>query len=484
MRAWITGGGGMMGQHLTKFLIEKGYTVLSTYYQPTTDIDELHKDCIKMQCDMRDKEKVFSIVKDFQPDHIYHLAAQSFPTVSWEDPWYTMETNVMGSINVFEAVKQFKPDTKILNACTSAEYGFVEPHETPIKEDHALNPLQPYGVSKLAQEKLAYQYFKNFNVKSISMRIFNTTGPKKINDVCADFTKRLVEIELGINPEKKLTVGNVETRRAITDVRDTIRGFYLALEHGEIGEVYNISGEHLYRISDIIDILRRLVNFEFTLEADPKLFRLTDEAVIYGDSTKFKRATNWQQEIQLEQTLKDMLDYWRIKLKSKAIFLDRDGVINQDTGHVGHIRDFKFIEGIFEPLRLMQSNGYQIIIITNQAGIPRGYHSKEEYEDTTKYMLEEFSKNGISISKVYHCPHLPEDNCPCRKPHPGMILQAIKEFNIKPKYSWMIGDKPSDIDAGRAAGCNTLLLKSQYHNENALTNLSEASKIILKNNNL
>jgi GDP-4-dehydro-6-deoxy-D-mannose reductase len=316
MRVWITGGGGMMGQHLTDYLIDKGYTVLSTYYNPTTNIDELHKDTIKMECDIRDKEKVFSIVKDFQPDHIYHLAAQSFPTISWEDPWYTMETNILGTINVFEAVKKIKPNTKILNACSSAEYGFVEPHETPIKESHELNPLQPYGVSKLAQEKLAYQYYKNFKIQSISMRIFNTTGPKKINDVCADFTKRLIEIELGINPEKKLVVGNLENQRAITDVRDIIRGFHLALEKGKIGEVYNISGEHLYKISDIVDILRTMVDFEFTLEKNPKLFRSTDEAVIYGDSTKFKTDTNWQQEIPLKQTLQDMLDYWRSTLSS------------------------------------------------------------------------------------------------------------------------------------------------------------------------
>ena len=220
-------------------------------------------------------------------------------------------------MNIFEAVKQIKPNCKILNACTSAEYGFVEPHETPIKESHELNPLQPYGVSKLAQEKLAYQYFKNFNVPSISMRIFNTTGPKKINDVCADFTKRLVEIELGLNKDKKLIIGNIETQRAITDVRDTIRGFYLALERAQIGEVYNISGKHVYKIADIIEILRKLVDFEFTLEQDPKLLRPTDEAVIYGDSTKFNKSTGWQQEIPLEQTLKDMLDYWRKTLSQK-----------------------------------------------------------------------------------------------------------------------------------------------------------------------
>lgn len=315
MKVWITGACGMMGQHLTEFLINKGFNVLSTYYRPTTDISELHNDCIKMECDIRDKEKVFSIVKDFQPDEIYHLAAQSFPTISWKDPWYTIETNVLGTINIFEAVKKFKPNCKILNACSSAEYGFVDLKDIPIKENHELNPLHPYGVSKLAQEKLAYQYFKNFKIKSISMRIFNTTGPKKINDVCADLTKRLIEIELGINKEKKLIVGNLESKRAINDVRDAIRGFYLALEKGKIGEVYNIGGEKLYSISEIIDKLRDLVSFSFDLEQDKKLLRPTDEYIIYGDFSKFKNDTGWKQEISLEKTLKDMLDYWRLKLR-------------------------------------------------------------------------------------------------------------------------------------------------------------------------
>jgi len=319
MKAWITGGGGMMGQHLTEYLVAKGNTVLSTYYRPTTDIDELHRDCIKTELDIRDKNKVFSTVKEFQPTHIYHLAAQSFPTVSWEDPWYTIEANVLGTVNVFEAVKHFQPGCKILNACTSAEYGFVEPNAVPVKETHPLNPLQPYGVSKLAQEKLAYQYFKNFQIQSVSMRIFNTTGPKKINDVCSDLTKRLVEIELGINPERKLTVGNLVTQRTITDVRDTIRGFYLALEKGTIGEVYNISGEQLYSIRELIEILRSLVNFEFTLTQDPQLLRPSDESIIFGDSTKFKQDTGWRQEYSLERTLEDMLSHWRYQLSENCL---------------------------------------------------------------------------------------------------------------------------------------------------------------------
>jgi len=310
-RIWITGACGFMGQHLTDFFIKKNCEVLATTHHPTTNIEELNKNAIILECDVRDKEKVKSLIRLFKPDKIFHLAAQSYPTVSWENPWYTIETNVIGTVNIFEAVKEFNPNCKILNACTSAEYGFVNQEEVPIKEEHSLNPLQPYGVSKLAQEKLAYQYFKNFGIKSISVRIFNTTGPKKVNDVCSDFTRRLIEIEKGINKEKKLIVGNTETKRAITDVRDVIRAFDLALDKATIGEVYNLSGEKVYQINDIIETLRKLVNFDFEIVQDSKLIRSTDEPIIYGDSSKFKKETGWYQEIPLEKTLKDMLDYWR-----------------------------------------------------------------------------------------------------------------------------------------------------------------------------
>ncbi len=311
MKAWVTGGGGFMGVHLTNYLIEKGYEVLATYYNPTTNIKDINEKAIVEECDVRDKEKVFYFMNRFMPDKIFHLAAQSFPTVSWEDPWYTTETNVIGTINIFEAVRKFNKDCKILNAGSSAEYGFVNQDEVPIKEEHSLKPLQPYGVSKVAQEQLAYQYYKNFNLKPITIRIFNTTGPRKVGDVCSEFTKRLIEIEKGINPEKKLRVGNLKTKRAITDVRDLIRAFDLALEKSTPGETYNISGEKVYEIGEIVDILRGLVDFDFELWEDLSLIRTTDEPIIYGDSSKFKQSTGWQQEISLEKTLKDMLEHWR-----------------------------------------------------------------------------------------------------------------------------------------------------------------------------
>jgi D-glycero-D-manno-heptose 1,7-bisphosphate phosphatase len=142
----------------------------------------------------------------------------------------------------------------------------------------------------------------------------------------------------------------------------------------------------------------------------------------------------------------------------KAIFLDRDGVINVDKGYVYKIDDFEFMKGIFDALLALQKAGYLLIIVTNQSGIGRGYFSEKAYKKLTDWMLGEFKKKDIFISKVYHCPHTPEEKCKCRKPMPGMLLRAIDEFNIDSNSSWMIGDKRSDMEAGKRAGVKKCLL--------------------------
>ncbi len=313
MNILVTGAGGMMGAHMLDFLVAKGHNVLGIDFVPTTEAKELNKEASYVECDIRNKEKLTSLLDKFKPKIIFHLAAQSFPTVSWERPEYTIETNILGTVNLFEAVKKLKLDAIILNAGSSAEYGYVEEKDIPVREDRELRPLHPYGVTKVAQELLAYQYYKNFGIKSVTIRIFNTTGPKKINDVCSDFTKQIVLMEKGLQGPV-LRVGNINTQRAITDVRDMINGFWLAVHKCEFGERYNISGEKLYLIKDIIDILREFTNVKFELYEDPNLMRPTDEKVIYGDSARFKEKTNWSQQFDIRTTLKDMLDYWRKKL--------------------------------------------------------------------------------------------------------------------------------------------------------------------------
>jgi GDP-4-dehydro-6-deoxy-D-mannose reductase len=314
MRVWVTGYGGFMGAHLVGRLQVKGEEVLATYFRPTTKLQTASAASRVVECDIRNSSLVEDLLATFRPQQIFHLAAQSYPARSWSDPRYTLETNVIGTANIFEGVKKLGLRCRILNACSSAQYGIVRTDEIPVQEMHPLRPLHPYGVSKVAQELLGFQYWENFGVESIAVRIFNTTGPGKEKDVCADFTRRLVEIEKGINPDRVLKVGNLETRRAITDVRDVIRAFEMALdsESLQFGGAYNLSGGTVYQVGEVVNMLREAVVFDFSVEEAPELLRPSDEPIIFGSSEKFRTVTGWTQEIPLVRTLDDMLEYWRL----------------------------------------------------------------------------------------------------------------------------------------------------------------------------
>ena len=189
----------------------------------------------------------------------------------------------------------------------------MEAKDLPVREDHGLHPLHPYGVSKVGQDLLAAQYFLNYGIPAVRIRIFNTTGPGKLGDVCSDLAKRAVEIELGLHPPS-LRVGNLDKRRAISDARDLVRGLWLASERGEPGEVYNLGATQHYSVQEIIDAIRGRLKVEFKVEQDPALVRKCDEPVISGDISKFRKCTGWTTEIEIAQTLQDMLDWWRAQL--------------------------------------------------------------------------------------------------------------------------------------------------------------------------
>lgn len=168
-----------------------------------------------------------------------------------------------------------------------------------------------------------------------------------------------------------------------------------------------------------------------------------------------------------------------MSFKKKAIFLDRDGIINVDHGYVSKIKDFEFTEGIFEILRSLQSQGFLLIIVTNQSGIGRGYYSEEAYQKLTSYIVESFSKEGIKINAVYHCPHRPDEGCDCRKPRTGMLIAAKKEFDIDMHNSWMIGDKNSDMLVGKNAGIkNRILVSANETSEEASYSINMIGEIV------
>tara|TARA_B100001250_G_scaffold413196_1_gene446538 strand:- start:5408 stop:6367 length:960 start_codon:yes stop_codon:yes gene_type:complete len=317
MKVLITGIGGFMGQYLSSYLVNKGHEVFGTYFTPTTSMSLLNNS--KMyECDIRDRKKLERFVKKVCPDQVYHLAAQSLPTESWIRPEYTFETNVMGTFNILESVRHHSPNSKIFLACSSAEYGFVGENEVPVKEHHSLLPLHPYGISKVSTDLLGYLYSQTYGLKIIRARIFNTTGPLKINDVCSDFTRRVAEINKSLR-KPRIRVGNLDSRRAITDVRDIIRAFFSSMDETEelFGRAINYSGSKVYLVKDILDIALSFSDKDIEIFVDDNLLRSKDEPIIYGDSTILQETISWNQEIDIRKTLEDMYTFWMKELEGR-----------------------------------------------------------------------------------------------------------------------------------------------------------------------
>ncbi|MCD6452286.1 MAG: GDP-mannose 4,6-dehydratase [Acidobacteria bacterium] len=319
MRVLITGITGFVGSHLADYIL-KNHPEAEIYgtkrWRSRTENIEHIKDKIKiLECDLRDGYSVRSLLEAIHPDKIFHLAAQSFVPTSWNAPAESLTTNILGELNIFEAVKQLKIDPWIQVACSSEQYGLVYEDELPIKETNPLRPLSPYAVSKIGQDYLAYQYYMSYKMKIVRTRGFNHTGPRRGDVfVCSNFARQIVEIEKG-KREPVLYVGNLDARRDFTDVRDMVRAYWLALEYCDPGEVYNIASGVAYSIKEVIDMLLSLTDVKIEIKKDPSRLRPSDVPVLIGDSTKFRKKTGWKPEIPFEQTLRDILNYWREKIR-------------------------------------------------------------------------------------------------------------------------------------------------------------------------
>jgi len=318
MKALITGITGFVGSHLAELLLNKGYIVygIARWRSDTRNIDHIKSKLKIVEADLNDAHSLYNAIQKIKPDQIYHLAAQSFVPTSWIAPADTIKTNVIGTVNLFEAVRKAGIDPKIQVACSSEEYGLVKPEETPIKETNPLRPLSPYGVSKVAQDMLSFQYFKSYGLKIIVTRGFNHTGPRRGEVfVCSNFAKQIVKIEKGLR-EAKIKVGNLDAIRDFTDVRDMVRGYNLALEKGIPGERYNICSGKGYKIKEVLDMFLEMTDKKIELENDPERMRPSDVPILIGDNSRFREQTGWKPEIAFEKTLRDLLDYWRNQIKA------------------------------------------------------------------------------------------------------------------------------------------------------------------------
>ncbi|HUS52027.1 MAG TPA: GDP-mannose 4,6-dehydratase [Candidatus Bathyarchaeia archaeon] len=309
----ITGITGFVGSHLSEFLLKSNYQVFGTARprSKTENIDHLRSKIRLFDADILDSHSVYEVVKTARPDYIFHLAAQSFVPTSWASPANTLETNLIGTVHLFEAVRKLEIKPRIQIACSSEEYGLVKPGEIPVRETNPLRPLSPYAVSKVAMDMLGYQYFQSYRMKIVRTRAFNHTGPRRGESfVCSNFARQIAEIEKG-KREPVLRVGNLAAKRDFTDVRDIVRGYLLAVQKGKPGEVYNLCSGRAIKIEQVLKMLLDFSKAKVKVEKDPDRMRPSDLPVLEGDYSKFRKETGWKPKIAFEKTLKDLLDYWR-----------------------------------------------------------------------------------------------------------------------------------------------------------------------------
>jgi GDP-4-dehydro-6-deoxy-D-mannose reductase len=308
-RALVTGAGGFIGSYMVRFLQRKGWTVCGTYRPDDSNSFPRLPHLRFVWCDLRDRRRVEQVVNECQPTHVFHLGAQSLPTVSGADPVLTFESNMMGSLYLFEAVCRLKRRPVVVSACSSAEYGNIPPEAIPVTEDQPLAPLHSYGISKLCLDLLARQYHADYGVPTVNIRLFNTTGPGKTNDAPSDFVRRIIRIKKGLQPPV-LEVGNLKPRRAFLDVQDAVRGFYLAAMRGKRGEVYNLCATKAYEIGEMLEMAIRLSGVKANVKQTSQLMRPSDEKIIFGSTYKMRKHTGWKPQHSIKQTLASMIEHW------------------------------------------------------------------------------------------------------------------------------------------------------------------------------
>ena len=333
----ITGSNGFLGSHLIDFLIDKDFDIygldrpsssfrnLSHYmdgieFYPKNKkqkflgkkikIECNRENLIFLECDIKNQLLLEKIIEEIKPKLLFHFGAQPYIIPSWEDPVNTIETNVIGTINVFEPIKKYNLKTRVILACSAAEFGTTTKIGRPLKESDPLMAIHPYGISKIAAELLARQYYINFGIEVVNLRFFNITGTKRSNDASSDFVSKIAQIELGLK-EPVIEVGNLSPYRDILDVVDAIGAIWLTATKGTPGETYHVCTNQKVQIRELLDIALSFSQKKIKVVKNaPHKLRRTDEDIIIGDNTKITSELGWKPSKSIKETLKEMFDYW------------------------------------------------------------------------------------------------------------------------------------------------------------------------------
>jgi GDP-4-dehydro-6-deoxy-D-mannose reductase len=307
MKCFITGASGFIGSHLVEPLLMQGATVYALDRQPARFSGSLSGDLHFIECDILDRDSLFRSISTTRPDCVFHLAAQSLPKTSWEDPETTFRINVFGTLNLLDAIRaaDISPIIEIL--CSSGEYAPSQ-DGTPIHEEHSLEPSSPYALSKIAEDHVSALYFKAYQMRILRVRPFFIIGPRKVGDVCSDLCRGIVAIERGQSTQ--LRVGNLDAVRDFLDVQDAVAALILIALRGIPGKVYNISSGVGHSIGDMLAELRRLSRVPIEVVPDPTLLRPLDEAVKIGDNSRLQDL-GWRPSVHIRDSLSLILEYWR-----------------------------------------------------------------------------------------------------------------------------------------------------------------------------
>jgi len=315
MRWLITGADGFVAGHLLPHLleVESDAQIFGMVWRdaPQESWPEDHPRIKVLPGELTDAQSMGEVVDQAQPEIILHLAAASSVARSWQDPEPAYQANILGQLHLLEAARTMKTLPTVVIASSAEIYGRDGHDGKPISEAAPLRPLSPYAVTKATQDIQAGQYHAAYGLPTVRLRLFNHTGPGRPPQfVASSFAKQLAEIERGLH-EPVMHVGNLDVARDFTDVRDIARAWRLAALHGRPGEAYNVCSGHPTPIRRILELLLEKTSIKVEVRTDPSLLRTGEIQSLYGDRTLFCQATGWQPEIQLEQTLTDLLQWWR-----------------------------------------------------------------------------------------------------------------------------------------------------------------------------
>jgi len=328
----ITGITGFVGSHLADYLIDKFPKVkilgLARWRSPTDNINHILGKVTLLYGDLVDLPSIKTMLSNEKPDVIFHLAAQSYVPYSFDAPIATLQSNIIGTCNLLEAVKELKLSSSydpVIHICSSSEvYGQVQKGETPIKESNPFRPASPYAVSKVGEDMLAKQYWDSWKIKTIRTRMFTHTGPRRGSVfVVSNFAQQIAEIEAGLK-KPIIEVGNLKSIRTFTDVRDAVHAYWLLVNTCQPGDVYNIGGVETMEIGEMLQMLLEISTVKnIEIKVDPKRLRPSDVTLQIPSTEKFKKITGWKPEIKFEKTLRDTLDYWRNYFKTVRIYHEK-----------------------------------------------------------------------------------------------------------------------------------------------------------------